>query len=139
MGLVLKALVHPADIQDREGAQLLLGEVNGQFPRLQLIWVDAGYNGDRLRTWVKEVLGVRLEVVKHWWTGVRGFWLKPGQEAPQVPAGFHVLPRRWVVERTFAWEGRNRRLAKDYEALPESEEAWIYLAMIMLMLRRLAE
>ncbi|HEY9764871.1 MAG TPA: transposase, partial [Chroococcales cyanobacterium] len=127
----------PADIQDREGAQLLLGEIHDQFPRLQLLWGDAGYKGARLRDWVKEVLNVRLEIVKHWWSGVRAFWVGPGQEPPEIPEGFQVLPRRWVIERTFAWEGRNRRLAKDYEAMPESEEAWLYLAMTRLMLKRL--
>lgn len=137
MGLPLKVLVHPANIQDRDGAQLLLGEIKDRFPRLKLIWADTAYNGARLRDWVKEILGVRLEIVQHWWTGMQSFWVKPGQEPPAIPKGFHVLPRRWVIERTFAWAGRNHRLAKDYEAIPESEEVWFYLAMIRLMLHRL--
>lgn len=70
---------------------------------------------------------------------MRGLWLAPGQEPPEIPAGFHVLPRRWVVERTCAWLGRNRRLAKDWERLCATAEAWIYLAMIRLMLKRLAK
>ena len=82
-----------------------------------------------------------LEVVKHWWTGLRWVWVPEGQEPPalEIPAGFQVLTRRWVVERTFGWLRRNRRLSKDYEFLPETEEAFIYLGMMRLMLRRLAK
>ena len=82
-----------------------------------------------------------LEVVKHWWTGLRWAWVPEGQEPPalDIPSGFQVLPQRWVVERTFGWLGRNRRLSKDYEFLPETEEAFIYLGMVRLMLRRLAK
>ena len=86
-------------------------------------------------------LGWDLEVVQHWWTGLRWVWVPEGHEPPalDIPAGFQVLPRRWVVERTLAWLCRNRRLSKDYEALPETDEALIYLGMIRLMLRRLAK
>jgi putative transposase len=86
-------------------------------------------------------LGWDLEVVQHWWTGVRWVWVPEGQEPPalDLPWGFQVLPRRWVVERTFGWLGRNRRLAKDYEFLPETEEACVYLGMVRLMLPRLAK
>jgi len=83
-------------------------------------------------------LGWSVEVVKHWWTGVRGFWLAPGQEPPEIPSGFHVLPRRWVVERTLAWLGFSRRLSKDYERLTDTSESFIYVAMSRLMVRRLA-
>ena len=75
-------------------------------------------------------------MVSHWWSG--RVWLRDDQEPPSRPVGFVVLPRRWVVERTFAWLVRNRRLSKDYEFLPETEEAFVYTAMIRLMLRRLA-
>jgi transposase len=101
------------------------------------VWVDSAYRG--LRDWIKETLGWDLEVVKHWWTGVKRVWVPAGQEPPALPSGFHVLPRRWVVERTFGWLGRNRRLSKDYEFLPESAEAWIYIGMVRLMLRRMAK
>jgi putative transposase len=138
---VVKAKVHPADVHDKEGAKLLLSPLAGKLPRMAKVWVDSAYQG--LKKWAKDVLGWDLEVVKHWWTGVRWVWVPEGQEPPalDIPAGFQVLPRRWVVERTLAWLCRNRRLSKDYkdyEALPETEEAFIYLGMIRLMLRRLA-
>jgi putative transposase len=93
-----------------------------------------------LKKWLKETLEWDLGVVKHWWTGIRWVGVPEGKEPPalDIPSGFQVLPRRWVVEGTFGWLGRNRRLAKDYEALPETEEAFIYLGMIRLILRRLA-
>lgn len=138
-GLIIKAKVHEAGLHDQEGAKLLLEPLVGQLPRMAKVWVDSAYRG--LKAWVHETLGWDLEVVKHWWTGLRHVWIPAGQEPPAlpIPRGFQVLPRRWVVERTFAWLGRHRRLAKDYEALPATEEAWIYLAMTRLMLRRLAK
>ena len=92
--------------------------------------------------WVKERRGWEVEVVEHPWSGLRGVWVPQGAEVDWEkirPKGFHVLKWRWVVERTFAWLSTWRRLAKDYELLPSSEEAWIYLAMIHIMLRRLAQ
>lgn len=121
IGLVLKAVVHAADIQDRDGAKLLLEAIKGFLPRLKLIWADGGYAG-QLIDWVKEVCGWLLEIVK--------------RDGDQM--GFVVLPRRWVVERTLAWLGRYRRLSKDYEALPQTSEALIYAVMSHLMVRRLA-
>ena len=120
LGLLVAVVVHPADIQDRDGAKLVLAKLRGRLPRLRLIWADAGYAG-RLVTWVQVQTGWRLAIVRR----------------PRGHQRFAVLPRRWVVERTFGWLGRSRRLSKDYEALPASAEAWIYLAMIQLMLRRL--
>lgn len=136
-GLLLKVKVHEAGMHDKEGAKLLLAPLVGMFPRMAKVWVDSAYRG--LQEWLKETLGWELEVVKHWWTGSRGFWVLEDQDPPKVPRGFHVLPRRWVVERTLAWLGRNRRLAKDYEFLPESEDAFVYAGMVRLMLRRLAK
>ncbi len=138
-GLVIKAKVHPADLHDKEGAKLLLTPLAEQLPRMAKVWADSAYQG--LKKWLKETLGWDLEVVKHWWTGLRWVWVPESQEPPalDIPAGFQVLPRRWVVERTFGWLGRNRRLSKDYEFLPETEEAFIYLGMVRLMLRRLAK
>jgi len=120
MGLLLAVVVHAANVQDRDGAKLVLQKLTDRFPRLQLIWADGGYAG-QLIAWVHELGGWLLEIVK-----------RPDESK------FVVLPRRWVVERTFAWLGRHRRLSKDYEALPESSEAFILIATIYLMLHRLA-
>lgn len=121
LGLLLMVVVHVANIQDRDGAQSVLARVKGQFARLQVIWADGGYAG-KLVDWVKTVCGWALEIVKR-------------QEDVH---GFQVLPHRWIVERTFAWLGRYRRLSKDYEGLPETSEAMVYATMVHLMLRRLA-
>jgi transposase len=81
-----------------------------------------------------------LEVVARPYAGVRGVWVPEGAEVPEIPreSGFKPLPKRWVVERTFAWLGRNRRLAKDYEENPRVSEAWVYLGMLRLLVKRLA-
>lgn len=137
MGLLLKVRVHPADIQDRAGAKLLLNpELKEDFPLLQCVWADGGYTGE-LKTWLQQTLGWRLELVRHPGAGARGFWVPAGEPAPVVIRGFRVLPRRWVVERTFAWLGRYRRLTRDYEALPQTQEELVYAAMCKLMLKRL--
>ena len=120
MGLLLAVVVHAANIQDRDGAKLVLSKLLGQFPRLQLIWADGAYAG-QLAIWAYLMGGWLIEVVKR----------------TVNSHSFEVLPRRWVVERTLGWLGRNRRLSKDYEELPESSEAWIHIAMIHLMLKRL--
>lgn len=135
-------LVHEANIQDEQGGKLLLAPLKGVFPRLQLIWADSRYKCLGFPDWVKAELGWQVEIVAHPWNGQRGVWTAPGgnsEPPPTQPSGFQVLPRRWVVERTFAWLSTWRRLAKDYELLPSSEEAWITLAMIRIMLRRLAQ
>jgi putative transposase len=119
--LILECVVHPADIQDRDGAKLVLEKLGERFPRLQKIWADGGYAG-KLVDWVKELGQWALEIVKR----------------SDAAVGFEVLPHRWIVERTFAWLGRFRRLSKDYEVLIETSEAMIRIAMIRLMVRRLA-
>ncbi len=120
MGLLLAVAVHAADIQDRDGAKLVLTKLVGRLPGLRVIWADAAYAG-RLVSWARVSGGWLLRVVRR---------------SPDTHT-FEVLPRRWVVERTLAWLSRRRRLSKDYEALPESSEAWIHVAMIHLMLKRL--
>ena len=106
--------------------------------RLALRWIDGGYQR-RFVEWVQAELGWRVEVVQHPYAGVRSVWVAPGQAPPTLPTGFRVRKRRWVVERTFAWLGRNRRLSKDDEAVPASEEAWIDAASCRLLLKRLAQ
>jgi putative transposase len=135
LGLLLRVLVHPADLQDRAGAPGLLMAVAEALPRLELIWADSAYLGP-LQTWVWETLGWRLEIVER--PGGRGRWLRAGQEPPAQLPGFQPLPRRWIVERPIAWIGRNRRMSRDYEFLTTTSEAWIYLSMLRLMLNRLA-
>lgn len=120
MGLILAVVVHAADIQDRDGAKWVLEKLKGGFPRLERIWADGGYRG-KLIDWAQAFGGWRLEIVKR-------------NELHQ----FVVLPKRWIVERTFGWLGRYRRLSKDYEEQIPSCEAMIHLAMINLMLHRLA-
>ncbi len=136
-GTVLKTKVHPADLHDKVGGMLLLAALHILFPLIRLVWADTHYQG--LKSWMKEHLGWTLEIARHWWTGVHGFWVRPGQEPPTITTGFHVLQRRWVIERTLAWLGRNRRLAKDYEKLPETEEVFIYMAMSRILIKRLAK
>ena len=114
-------VVHPADLQDRDGAKMVLAKLKGQFTRLPLIWADGGYSG-KLIDWVSQFGHWVLEIVK-----------RSGDVN-----GFAVLPHRWVVERTFGWLGRYRRLSKDYEELTDTSESMIYLAMINLMTRRLS-
>ena len=121
LGLLLAVVVHAANVQDRDGARLVLAKLIGRFPRLWVLWADGGYAGTLL-IWALVVGGWVIELVKK----------------PEGTTTFAVLPKRWIVERTFAWLGRCRRLSKDYEALPATSEAWIYLAMIHLMLKRLA-
>jgi putative transposase len=124
LGLLLGVVVTAASVQDRDGAMSLLTGLRHRFSRVRLIWADQAYAGDLvawlwdLRPWRK----VRLEIVKR----------------PEGITGFLLLPKRWIVERTFAWLGRYRRLSKDYEYLPQTSEAMIRVAMIHLMVRRLA-
>jgi putative transposase len=148
-GLVLKAKVHSAKISDRDGLRLLLESARSEIPHLSHLWLDAGYQG-RGKDWVEKVLGLSVEIVRRppkpvpeevarIWAQE---WAKEGQKVDWqklMPSrGFVVLPRRWVVERTFSWLGQNRRMSKDYERLCASSEAFVYAAMTRVMVRRLA-
>ena len=121
IGLLLAVVVHAANIQDRDGAKRVFSKLKGKFPRLKLIWADGGYSG-QLVDWVLQF----------------GKWILEIVNRPKDQKGFVVLPRRWVVERTFAWLGRYRRLSKDYEHLCDTSESMIQIAMIHLMLKRLS-
>jgi putative transposase len=122
MGNLLHVVVHQAAVQDRDGAKLLLNDVpQALWQRLERIWADGGYRG-RLVTWVKNTFDVLLDIVLR----------------SDAAVGFEVLPKRWIVERTFAWLGRYRRLSKDYERLLENSEGFVYLASIHRFLHCLA-
>lgn len=113
----------------------MIGAVKSECPRVALVYADGGYQG-KLVQWIKDEVGWRTEIVRKI-NGQRFVWVPPGVEPPTLPSGFHVLPHRWAVERTFAWIGRYRRCSKDYEGLRESAESLIYLAMTRLRLTRL--
>src|SRR5258708_6276979 len=138
MGLLLKVVVHAANLQDREGVKLLLEPVQGQFERMEKVWVDQAYSGTG-KTWIEQQMGWTVEVVER--SPRRGWIMTQDQGLVWVtlPKTFEHLPRRWVVERTFAWIGRYRRMSKDYEYLTTSSEAMVYLTMLRLMLTRLAK
>lgn len=115
-------VVHAANVQDYDGLKCVFEAIRGRFSRLKLVWADGMYK--RMAAWVgrsRPARPIRLEIVK--------------RDGP----GFKVLKRRWVVERTFAWLGRRRRLSKDYEGTTASSEAWVKLAMVHLMVRRLVK
>jgi putative transposase len=148
-GLVLKAKVHSAKVPDQDGIKLLLRGVRDLLPHLSHLWVDAGYQG-RGKEWAEKALGLSVEVIHRTpkstperiamvWAQE---WAKEGKEIDWqrlIPRrGFEVLPRRWVVERTFSWLSQNRRTSRDYERLCATGEAFIYVAMSRLMVRRLA-
>ena len=121
-GLLLHAIVHPADIQDRDGGVLVMSSMFGLFPFLKKLFADAGYQGPKFATGTAEVWpDLAIEIVKR----------------SDTARGFKLLPRRWVVERTFAWLNRCRRLAKDFENRTRNALAFLTLASIRLMLRKL--
>ena len=122
LGLPLSVYVTPADAQDRAGARLLLAGLKPLVPNLKKIWADGAYGGEKLAKWCEQQGGWELEVV----------------ERDREVEGFRVLAKRWIVERTFGWLRRDRRLARDYERKAQTSETLIEVAMIRLMLRRLA-
>lgn len=121
-GLPLRVIVHSAGVQDRDGAVLVIDRIRHRFPWLELIWADGIYNAHQVDIAVAKVPCLRIEIVKR----------------TDDVKGFAVLPRRWVIERTFSWFGRNRRLAKDFENLAETLLAFVTIASIQLAVRRLA-
>ena len=121
MGLLLSVVVHPADVQDRDGAFDLLRRARRLFPFVKRIFADGGYAGAKMALVVSRTGSWTLQIVKR-----------------STATGFEVLPKRWIVERTFAWISRNRRLARDFERYATTVVAFVRLAMIRIMLRRLA-
>jgi transposase len=119
LGLILAVVVHGADVQDRDGGEEVLMRMIGRFGRLKKIWADGGYAGEFVED-ARRLFGRVIEIVKR-----------------SDPRRFVVLPRRWIVERTFGWFSKYRRLSKDYESLPDSGETMIHVTMINLMLHRL--
>lgn len=122
IGLPVGMIVHPANIQDRDGAPALLASTRTEFPWLRHVFADGGYAGEKLTAALEHLGEWTIQIVKR----------------SDTAKGFVLLPRRWVVERTFAWLNRNRRLAKDVEATIESAVTWLYIASVKLMSRRLA-
>jgi putative transposase len=122
LGLIWVLSVHAAHLQDRDAARSVIACLQRLCPRLERLWADGGYAG-ALVEWVQATFGWILTIVKR----------------SDDAKGFEVLPHRWIVERTFGWLGRYRRLSKDYEFLPQSSEAWIRVAMIHVMLRKLTK
>lgn len=121
LGLVLGAVVTAANVHDKRGLPLLFEQVRGCFDRMQVVYVDGGYISSALGVWVQRRMGYRLEVIRR----------------PRTQVGFAVLPKRWVVERTFSWLNNYRRLSKDVEYRTDSSVTMLYVAMIHLMLKRL--
>lgn len=122
LGLMVGLVIHAADIQDRDGAPAVLKSILKRWPWLRHVFADGGYAGPKLRGALQKVGKFTLEIIKR----------------SDSAKGFEVLPRRWVVERTFAWLGRCRRLAKDFERTIASAEAWVFIANIRMLTRRLA-
>ncbi len=120
MGLLLEVEVTPANKTDREIASKIIGKISDKFPKISKIWGDGGYSG-KLVDFVEDAYNIILEIVK-----------RNSKE-------FVVLPWRWIVERTFGWLNRSRRLSKDYEVKSKTSEAWVKIAMINLMLPRVVK
>jgi transposase len=121
-GRLVEAIVHPADVQDRDGGALVAAALRSKYPWLRHLFADGGYSGDKFaKAMTKAGTGWKIEIIKR----------------SDQAKGFVLLPRRWVVERTFAWLGRNRRLAKDFEATVASSQCWIFIAAVALLLKRI--
>ena len=122
LGLLVGAAIHPADVQDRDGAVLVIQDLYDLFPWLRHLFADGAYAGQKLRDTLAKLGNWTVEIVRR----------------SDHAAGFEIIPRRWVVERTFAWLNRNRRLAKDFEASIASAKAWLLIASVQLLVRRVA-
>lgn len=121
LGFVLEVVVHSAGIQDRDGAKLVFKKIKTYFHKLKVIWADGGYAG-KLILFAKKQYGWKIDIIKR-----------------SDQKGFRILPKRWIVERTFSWLSKYRRLSKDYEYHPATSEALIHIAMTHVMVRRLCK
>lgn len=142
LGLILAVWVHAADQQDRSAAREFVFRAGPLSPQLKVVWADLGYESGPLKKLMKKVWHADLEIKKHAWQGSQRVLCAKDQEPPpavEKPKGFQVLPKRWVVERTFAWLNLHRRHSKDYEVLTEQSEFFIRVSMTRNMLRRLAQ
>ena len=144
LGLLLAVFVHSAEIVDKISASIFVKNTPKPSSRLKVVWADMGYIKASLTIAIKKKWGAKLEVKKHAWQGDQRIWVKKGSKVPKSqvitkPKGFVVLPKRWVVERTFAWLGKYRRHSKDYERYPHNSEMWILISMTRNMLQRLSK
>jgi putative transposase len=121
-GFMVGAVIHAANVQDRDGASGVMAMIRHRYPWLRHVFADGGYAGKKLRAALARMGKWTIQVVKR----------------SDKAKGFEVIPRRWVVERTFAWLSRNRRLAKDFERTIESATAWLFIASVQLLARRIA-
>ena len=129
--------IQPADTQDRDGALDVIQAARARYETLMHLWADGGYAG-RCEIAVKEATGCELEIVCRSDDAPREVWLKEGEEPP-VSEGFKLVKWRWIIERTFGWLGRYRRLSKDYEQSPASSLAWVRLALVAILIHRFGE
>lgn len=139
LGFLLGCYVGAANENDRSGINQALENMRAKYTNVIKTYADMGYQGNMLRDHIREEYSIDLEIVKR---PLSRFWIHKDTALEDIPVavtGFKVQPKRWVVERTFAWLGRNRRLSKEYEHHTESTENLIYIAMSRLILRRITE
>jgi len=138
LGLPIAVQIQAASVQERDGGLPVLEEAKRRDPRLALVWGDSGFAGQIVER-VRREVGIVLEIVKRPGEGDNKWWVSKGTQPEVFVPTFKALPWRWVVERTFGWLGRYRRLTRDFEATLASARAWIHIALIRLLTQRLGE
>ena len=138
LGLLLAVRVHPADVQDRDGGFDVVASAKKKHPSLAHIFTDTAYEG-RCAERIRAELGLTVEIVRRSDDRSHGVWQGPGLPTHVAKRGFQVLPKRWVVERAFAWNDRPRRMAKEFDQRLDVSEAWIWFAQVRMLSRRLAD
>jgi putative transposase len=134
-GLPMAISIQPANTQDRDGAAEVIQAARDKYETLAKLWADGAYAG-QCEIVVRETTGCTLEIVRRSDDTPREIWVAEGQEPPEA-TGFKVVKWRWIIERTFGWFGRYRRLSKDYEQTPASSIAWLRIALVWMLVRRL--